>query len=95
MIQVISKIFVMEEKVEDFVDLFKLMIKPTLEERGCIQYEMYQDQDDYKVLIVIEQWEDKECFDNHLSSEHFKEIGPKMTKLMSKDTELNISYKIA
>ena len=46
MIQTISKMSVKEDKVDEFIELFKEMIGPTKDEKGCIQYEMYQDEED-------------------------------------------------
>jgi len=95
MVQTISKIFVKEDGINEFIELFKEMINPTKKETGCIQYEMYQDEDDTTILIVLEQWESREHFNQHLESEHFKMIGPKMDRLTTRETELSVSYKIA
>ncbi|WBW97264.1 putative quinol monooxygenase [Oceanirhabdus sp. W0125-5] len=94
MLQTISKIYVKEDQVDEFVEVFKGMIEPTKKEKGYIQYEMYQDEENPALLIVLEQWENKEDFDNHLKSEHFERIVPKMSKFMTKETELNLCYKI-
>jgi len=95
MVQTMSKIVVKEDGVNSFIELFKEMIEPTMKEDGCIQYEMYQDEDDKTVLVVLEQWASREQFNQHLESPHFKVIGPKMAELMTKETELNVAYKIA
>lgn len=95
MIQAISKIYVKEDQIDKFVEVFEGMIEPTKKEKGYIQYEMYQDEENPALLIVLEQWETKEDFDNHLKSEHFERIVPKMTEFMTKETELNLCYKIA
>lgn len=95
MVQTVSKIFVKEDKVNELVELFKEMIEPTKKEDGCIQYEMYQDEEDPTILIVLEQWESRDAFDKHLQTEHFERIAPKMTELMLKETELNVAYRIA
>jgi len=95
MVQTISKIYVKQDSVNEFIELFKEMIEPTKKEAGCIQYDMYQDEEDATILIVLEQWESRESFNQHLESEHFKRIGPKMLELMVKESELNVAYKIA
>ena len=95
MVEVVSKIFVKEDKVNEFVGLFKEMIEPTKKEEGFIRYEMYQDEKDPTILIVIEEWETREAFDKHLQTKHFERIGPKMTKLMAKESDVNICNKIA
>ncbi len=94
MLQTVSKLYVMEDRVEEFLEVFKGMIEPTKKERGYIEYEMYQDEENPALLIVLEKWETREDFDNHLQSEHFKKIVPEMMKLMSKETELNICRRV-
>lgn len=94
MIQTVSKLYVMENKINEFLEVFKGMIEPTQKEKGYIEYEIYQDEEDPALLIVLEKWESKEDFDNHLQSEHFNKIVPEMVKLMRKEGELNI-YKRA
>jgi len=94
MLQTVSKLYVMEDRVEEFLDVFKGMIGPTKKERGYIEYEMYQNEEDPSLLIVLEKWESKEDFDNHIKSEHFKKIVPEMMKLMSKETELNVCRRV-
>ncbi len=95
MIQTISKMIVKQGKVDEFISIFKEMIEPTKDEQGCIQYEMYQDEDNPALLIVLEQWNCREDFDRHLESEHFKKIAPKMVALLSEETDLNIARLIA
>lgn len=95
MLQTVSKIYVKEEQINEFVEVFKGMIEPTKKEKGYIQYEMYQDEENPALLIVLEQWKTKEDFDNHLKSEHFEKIVPKMSEFMTKETEVNLCYKIA
>ncbi|MCY6370589.1 putative quinol monooxygenase [Clostridium ganghwense] len=95
MLQTVSKIYVKEEQINEFVEVFKGMIEPTKKEKGCIQYEMYQDEEKPSTLIVLEQWECREDFDNHMKSEHFERIAPKMSEYMTKETEINLCYKVA
>ncbi|GLI54550.1 antibiotic biosynthesis monooxygenase [Propionigenium maris DSM 9537] len=90
MIQTVSKLYVMEDKINEFLEVFKGMIEPTQKEKGYIEYEIYQDEEDPALLIVLEKWESKEDFDNHLQSKHFNKIVPEMVKLMRKEGELNI-----
>jgi len=94
MLQTISRIYVKEDQVNEFVEVFKGMIEPTKKEKGYIQYEMYQDEENPALLIVLEQWETREDFDNHLKSEHFERIVPKISEFMIKETEVNLGYKI-
>ncbi|QZY56191.1 putative quinol monooxygenase [Crassaminicella profunda] len=94
MLQVVSKIYVKEDQIDEFVEVFKGMVEPSRKEEGCIQYEMYQDEENPRIFIVLEQWKTKEDFDQHFKTEHFERIVPKMSEFMIKETEMNLCYKI-
>ena len=46
------------------------------------------------MVTILEKWESKEDFDNHLKSEHFDKIVPEMVKLMRKEGELNVCRRV-
>jgi len=94
MIQTVSKLYVMEDKNNEFLEVFKGMIEPTQKEKGYIEYEMYQDEEDPALFIVLEKWKTKEDFDSHLKSKHFDKIAPEMVKLMTKETEFNLCKRV-
>jgi len=95
MIQTVSKLYVQPGKSIEFIEIFKKMIGPTKKEKGCLQYEMYQDEDNETLFIVLERWKLKEDFDNHLKSAHFEEIVPRMLELLVKESELNVTKFVA
>jgi len=95
MIEAVSKLFAKEDKINELIAVFKEMIEPTKKEKGYILYEMYQDETAPAVLIVLEQWETKDDFDNHCISEHFDRIVPRMVKCMAKQSEVNICQRVA
>ena len=47
------------------------MIEPTRLEEGCIEYRLHQDNDDPKVFIFFEMWENMDCLERHMSTLHF------------------------
>lgn len=95
MVQTISKMIVKKDKVNDFISIFKEMIESTKNEEGYIQYEMYQDEENPALLIVLEQWDSREDFDKHLKSEHFERIVPRMSELIVGKTDVNITHIVA
>ena len=52
-------------------ELLKL-IEPTRSEDGCINYDLYQDNEDPSLFFFLENWESRELLDKHLESEHIK-----------------------
>jgi len=95
MLEAVSKLFAKEDKIDELISVFKEMIEPTKKEKGYILYEMYQDEQDPSILIVLEQWETKEDFDNHCISEHFERIVPRMVSCMAKQSDVNTCYRVA
>jgi quinol monooxygenase YgiN len=94
MIKVIAKNFAKENKIEKVLELAKVLVETTVKEDGCIKYEMYQDEKNPSILIMIEEWETIEALNNHMSSEHFKQIVPQMSECMNQKPELNICKKV-
>ncbi|MDF2485416.1 MAG: antibiotic biosynthesis monooxygenase [Herbinix sp.] len=93
MIKVVAKSKVMEDKIEEVLNLYQELVIETRKEDGCIQYELYQDNEDSSVLAMIEKWEDKAALDNHMQTEHFKRIVPMVGKFVVEST-LNIYHKM-
>ncbi|MDR5586427.1 MULTISPECIES: putative quinol monooxygenase [Clostridium] len=94
MIKVVARNFAKEDKINEIIELCKELVEITRKEEGCIKYEMYQDEQDAKILTMIEEWENKHSLDKHLRSEHFTRIVLMMGKLMSKETDMNVYNKL-
>ncbi|MGK0467472.1 putative quinol monooxygenase [Clostridium sp.] len=94
MIKVIAKNFAKENKIEKVLELAKILVESTVKEDGCIKYEMYQDEKNPSILIMVEEWETIEALNKHMSSEHFKKIVSQMSECMDQKPELNICKKV-
>lgn len=92
MIKVVSKHFVKEDKVEEFIENAKRMVEATVKEEGCISYGLFQDENDPKILTFIEEWEDISALEKHKTTEHVKSIVPILKNLDKRPGDLNI-YK--
>ena len=69
---IVAKIEAKEDQV-DFVksELLKLVDK-TRAEKGCLQYDLHQDNKDTSIFLFYENWESKEDLKNHMNSDHIK-----------------------
>lgn len=94
MVKVIAKSFVKADKLDKALELSKEMVEKTVKEDGCIEYELYQDIKDPKVMIIIEEWEKVEDLNKHMASEHFKRIIPQLNELREMASEINILRKL-
>lgn len=95
MIKVLAKLKIQQNKLEEFKSIASQLIEPTRAEKGCITYELFQDQKDETIFFFIEEWESNELLKAHLASEHIKQLGPKMKPTYEKDMELNILNLVA
>ncbi|WIM48249.1 putative quinol monooxygenase [Methanosarcina mazei] len=92
-IRVVAKNQVKPEKVQEFMNLCKSLIEETLKEEGCIDYEVYQELENPEILTMLEEWKDEGSLDQHIRSDHFKEIFPLLSECLDKETEINIYRK--
>ena len=53
-------------------ELLKL-IEPTREEKGCINYDLHQDNENPAHFLFYENWESRELWQAHMSSLHIAE----------------------
>lgn len=62
------------EAKNDCIDLVKSellkLIEPTRKEAGCIQYDLYQDNEKPAVFLFFENWENRELWQKHMKTNH-------------------------
>lgn len=94
MVTVTAKFIVDLNNIEEFITLSKELIKNTRIEKGCIKYELYQDNKEINVFSIIEEWSDNDVLEMHLNSSHFLEIIPRLQTLTIQPIEINVYSKI-
>ncbi|QHQ63507.1 antibiotic biosynthesis monooxygenase [Anaerocolumna sedimenticola] len=91
MIKIVAKNYVKADKVNDYIELAKKLVKATNDkDAGCLHYQLYQDATDPQVLTFLEEWESDEHLKQHMEAEHFKEMVPALSEFQEKPGELNI-----
>jgi quinol monooxygenase YgiN len=50
----------------------KKLLRATLQEDGCLSYEIYECNDEKGKYIVIDQWESQDALSKHKASPHYK-----------------------
>lgn len=92
-IRVVAKNYVKPEKVQEFLGLCKNLVELSLKDEGCIDYGLYQELENSGTLTFLEEWKDEKSLDQHLNSNHFKEIFPLLSEYLEKKTEINVYRK--
>jgi len=69
---IVANIYSQEDKIE-FVkqELIKL-IEPTQSEKGCINYDLHQNNEDISHFMFYENWESYEDWQNHMKTSHIR-----------------------
>ena len=76
-IHVIVTFEVKEDKLDAFFEAVKPMIIATNKEKGCIRYNIHQDNKNKCKIVMIEEWDCQENLDNHLKQPHVKTFNDK------------------
>jgi len=83
----------------DAEDTFELELKKLVEasnrEEGCLQYELYQYQDERCHYIIIEEWKDEASLKHHQETPHYKNFGRVAPVLLSKPAEIKTLSRLA
>jgi len=59
------------EKRKEVMQTLLSMIEPTLQEKGCLSYQVFQDINDENVFSLIKEWETREDLDHHMRTDRF------------------------
>ena len=95
MIKVTASNYVKAECVEEYLAIVKELVEKTNAlDKGCIKYELCKNVNDPQSFVMLEEWEDQESLNNHMKSEHFTGLVPKMDGLTAKPPELTLLEKL-
>ncbi|MCE9625843.1 MAG: antibiotic biosynthesis monooxygenase [Deltaproteobacteria bacterium] len=64
------------EQVEALKNFLAKLMPPTRQERGCLRYELHQNNADPTDFAFIEEWENDTSLDAHLKSPHVEAALP-------------------
>ncbi|MFA9463122.1 MAG: putative quinol monooxygenase [Velocimicrobium sp.] len=96
MIKVVAQNNIKENKTDEFIVLAKKLVQDTRKyDAGCIRYELLQDVKNPQLLMMLEEWEDRESLNKHMSSKHFKDAMALFASYMEKPGEANLYKTLA
>ncbi len=59
------------EKRKEVMQTLLSMIEPTLQEKGCLSYQVFQGIEDENVFSLIKEWKTRKDLDRHLRTDRF------------------------
>lgn len=71
-LRVVARIVALPNQVEPLKLVLHSVVQPTRAEKGCIQYDLLQNQNDPTDFTFVEEWETHADLENHLNSEHIQ-----------------------
>ncbi|MGD8993493.1 MAG: putative quinol monooxygenase [Desulfobacterales bacterium] len=72
-VTVVARIKARRDAVEEVSDALLKLVEPTLhKDDGCIDYDLYQDNENPSLFFFLENWESEVHLKKHLDSEHIK-----------------------
>jgi len=96
MIKVVTQNNVKADKTDEFIVLAKKLVQDTRKyDAGCIRYELLQDVKNPQLLTILEEWDDQESLNKHLSAQHFKDAMASFESYMEKPGEINLYKTLA
>jgi quinol monooxygenase YgiN len=81
MILVIIRMKVLAEKRWELSQTIVSLIESLKTEKGCLRFDFSQSMEDENELCILEEWDTRENFNNHLKSERFRVLRGAMNLL--------------
>jgi quinol monooxygenase YgiN len=95
MITVVAKLPIKEGKMEEALKEFKVLMAEVAKEEGTLLYSLNKGKSDPNTLIVVEQYKDKDAFNFHSSTTHFKDFFTKSAGLLGGKPEIAVMEEIS
>ena len=91
----LSAVFhIKENSMMDAIELLKKLVIETRKEKGCIQYDLYEDNRNKGVFFIHENWESNEDLHNHQVSEHMMKFREAIVSLIENPTLVYAGNKL-
>lgn len=91
----LSAVFhIKENSMMDAIELLKKLVIETRKEKGCIQYDLYEDNRNKGVFFIHENWESNEDLHNHQVSLHLMKFREAIASLVQNPTVVYAGNKL-
>lgn len=87
-------IHIKENYMMDAIELLKKLVIETRKEKGCLQYDLFEDIRNKGVFFIHEQWETNENLQSHQVSEHMIYFRENIAEYMEKPNMVYLGNKL-
>jgi quinol monooxygenase YgiN len=95
MITVVAKLPIKEGKMEEVLGELKVLMAEVSKEEGTVLYSLNSEKAKPNTLVLVEQYKDKDAFNFHSSTPHFKEFFTKSAAFIGENPEIVVMKEIS
>jgi quinol monooxygenase YgiN len=95
MITVVAKLPIKEGKMEEVLGELKVLMAEVAKEEGTVLYSLNSEKAKPNTLVLVEQYKDKDAFNFHSSTPHFKEFFTKSAAFIGENPEIVVMREIS
>lgn len=70
---IVAHVTAKPNKIEFVKEELVKLIAPTRAEKGCLQYDLHQDNENPAYFMFYENWESRDLWQEHMAAPHLKE----------------------
>ena len=82
MIMVQSTFHLLPDSKSDAIKLMKNMVRLCRQEHGCLSYEFFEGVTDSSQIILLQEWENADCLQEHYQTDHMEDFLGKLGKYL-------------
>lgn len=94
-IRVVARVVALPDRVEAVKSILISIVSPTRQEKGCIKYELLQNNADPTDFTFVEEWESETLLEKHLASSHIKAASLELEDLVTVPPDIRRYHLIA
>lgn len=87
-------IHIKENAIIDAIELLKRLVIETRKEKGCIQYDLYEDHRTKGVFFIHEIWESSEDLHHHQISDHMLQFRDAVQPYLENPNKVYVGNKL-
>ena len=82
LLTVIARMHAQPGKEQELRDALEALIEPTVGEKGCVNYDLHQGDEDKGLFFFYENWDSAADLDAHLAAPHLVEFAGRLGDLI-------------
>ena len=75
---------------EQYKEELRGMVAPSRAEAGCLNYDVFQSNDDPAIFFTYENWTAQDALDAHMQTPYFKALGEKSKELLAQPMTIDL-----